>query len=77
MKTIQISIDDDLLAQVDNAVLMMGGSRTQFIRDTLTLAVKRFALRQMEAQHAQGYVDHPVLSGEFDVREAEQVWGEA
>lgn len=74
MKTIQISIDEDLLAQVNDAVALMGGSRSRFIRDALTLAVKRYALKEMEVRHAQGYADHPVLPGEFDAWEAEQVW---
>ncbi len=75
MKTIQITIDEDLLAQVDDAVALGGGNRSQFIRDALTSALERMAIQKMEARHAQGYGDQPVLHGEFDLWEAEQAWG--
>jgi hypothetical protein len=32
--------------------------------------------RKMEQQHAQGYAQHPVEKGEFDIWENEQSWGE-
>jgi len=76
MKTVQITIDNDLLEDVDAAVEELGASRSAFIRSALKLALQRHALAKQEARHAAGYAAHPVQSGEFDGWESEQVWGD-
>ena len=75
MKTIQITIDEALLADVDQVVQARGASRSAFIREALRLALQRWRIQQLEAQHAAGYRQHPVANGEFDGWEQEQVWG--
>lgn len=77
MKTIQMTIDDDLLSQVDAAVDELGTSRSAFIREALSAALRMVKLRQMERKHAAGYARFPVQPGEFDVWADEQVWGDA
>lgn len=77
VKTIQMTIDENLLAQVDDVVAEKGGNRSGFIRDALRLALRQLTVQQLEERHAQGYAEHPVIPGEFDVWEAEQLWGDA
>jgi CopG family transcriptional regulator / antitoxin EndoAI len=76
VKTIQMTIDEPLLADVDRATQALNTSRSAFIREALQLAVRRHMIAKMEQQHADGYARHPVEPGEFDVWEAEQEWGE-
>jgi metal-responsive CopG/Arc/MetJ family transcriptional regulator len=76
MKTVQMTIDQDLLEEVDRAIEKLNTSRSAFIREALQLALRQYKIRIMEEQHAKGYARHPVEAGEFDVWEAEQAWGE-
>jgi metal-responsive CopG/Arc/MetJ family transcriptional regulator len=76
MKTIQMTIDDDLLTEVDQVTHSLQTTRSAFIRSALQLALRHYALLQKERQHAQGYAQHPIVPGEFDVWTAEQSWGD-
>ena len=76
MKTIQMTIDEELLAEVDSAVRDLGTSRSAFLRKALQRALKQRQIAEMERQHVAGYERQPVEPGEFDVWEAEQVWEE-
>ncbi|MCO5193526.1 MAG: CopG family transcriptional regulator [Anaerolineae bacterium] len=77
MKTIQMTIDDELLVAVDDAVATIETTRSAFIRDALRAALLRFEIQQLERQHAAGYAHKPVEAGEFDIWEAEQAWSES
>lgn len=76
MKTIQMTIDDELLIQVDQATHTLQTTRSAFIRSALHLALQQYAIQQLEQQHAEGYARLPVRSGEFDLWESEQSWSE-
>ena len=76
MKTIQMTIDEPLLSEVDQLTRNLNMTRSAFIREALELALKRHAVAEMEARHAEGYARHPVQPGEFDVWEDEQAWGD-
>ena len=76
MKTIQMTIDDDLLIAVDGAVATIETTRSAFIREALRQALQRFEIQEMERQHAAGYARQPVEAGEFDAWETEHAWGE-
>lgn len=76
MKTIQMTIDDDLLAEVDQLTSTLQTTRSAFIRSALQLALRQHALLEKEQQHARGYAQHPPTSDEFDAWDAEQSWGE-
>lgn len=73
-RTVQITIDDELLQVVDETVSEMNTNRSAFIREALQLALKRIQILRMEKQHAAGYARYPVTPGEFDGWETEQVW---
>lgn len=75
MKTIQMTIDEPLLAEVDRLIQTLQTTRSAFIREALELALQRHAIAELERKHAEGYRQHPVKPGEFDVWEEEQVWG--
>jgi metal-responsive CopG/Arc/MetJ family transcriptional regulator len=77
VKTIQMTIDEPLLEEVDRTIRDLEMTRSAFIRQALQLALRRHRIAEMERRHAEGYARHPVQPGEFDVWEAEQVWGEA
>ena len=75
MKTIQMTIDEPLLTEVDQLIQALNTTRSAFIREALELALKRYAIAELERKHAEGYARYPVEAGEFDVWEAEQAWG--
>lgn len=75
MKTIQMTIDDDLLEKVDRATEQLQINRSAFIRAALQRALHHHQIEQLEQQHAAGYARVPITSGEFDLWEAEQQWG--
>ncbi len=77
MKTVQMTIDETLLSEVDQVIESMNTTRSAFIREALQLALKQYKIRQLEEKQAQGYAKHPVEPGEFDIWENEQAWGEA
>jgi metal-responsive CopG/Arc/MetJ family transcriptional regulator len=76
MKTIQMTIDEPLLEEVDEVIQDLKTTRSAFIRSALHLALRQHAIAKLERQHAQGYAEHPVKTSEFDVWEAEQAWGD-
>lgn len=74
MKTIQMTIDEPLLQNVDRVAEELQTSRSAFIREALEAALRRHRVLQLEQQHKQGYANHPVELGEFDVWLDEQSW---
>jgi len=74
MKTIQITIDDQLLLEVDREIQRQGIARSLFIRKALEYTLRRLAIEELERKQAEGYMRYPVTSGEFDVWESEQAW---
>lgn len=74
MKTIQMTIDEPLLTEVDRVSDEMSTSRSAFIREALEVALRRHAIQKLEEQHANGYARYPVEPGEFDIWFDEQSW---
>ncbi len=77
MKTVQMTIDEELLKAVDTTVRDLGTSRSAFLRDALQQALKQLQIAAMERQHIAGYERYPVEPGEFDVWQNEQIWEKA
>jgi metal-responsive CopG/Arc/MetJ family transcriptional regulator len=75
MKTIQITIDEELLLQVDQATRLQKVARSQFIRKALEDALRQLAVADLERKQEAGYQRSPVAPGEFDIWESEQAWG--
>ena len=76
MKTIQMTIDEELLQEVDTAVDNLGTSRSAFMREALQQALRQMRIANLERQHVAGYEQYPVKPGEFDIWQEEQVWEE-
>jgi len=76
MKTIQMTLDDELVATVDRVVRELKTTRSAFTRKALRNAVKQVNVNQLEKKHKKGYVQHPADKTEFSVWESEQEWGD-
>ncbi|PRR72487.1 ribbon-helix-helix domain-containing protein [Neomoorella humiferrea] len=74
MRTIQITIDEPMLIEVDRVTQQLGITRSAFIRHALQLALKQQKISLLERKHREGYAQKPVEAGEFDIWEAEQEW---
>ena len=76
MTTIQMTLDEKLLKEVDGTVRRLRTTRSALIRDSIRHYLKTLHVRNLEAQDRPAYRRKPVKPGEFDVWESEQVWGE-
>jgi len=76
MKTVQRTLDKDLITAVDRAAKRMGTTRSGFTRHALRSALKNLHMRELERKHREGYKRKPVKKGEFDIWHAEQAWGD-
>jgi len=76
MRTIQMTLDDDLVTAVDRVSKELRTSRSAFARKALRDALARCTLEQLERQHRQGYEQYPDAADEFSVWETEQAWGD-
>ncbi|MDY7036911.1 MAG: ribbon-helix-helix protein, CopG family [Thermodesulfobacteriota bacterium] len=76
MRTVQMTLDDDLVKTVDRVSKQLHTSRSAFTRKALREALARYNLEQLERKHRQGYERHPVAVDEFSVWETEQAWGD-
>ena len=76
MRTIQMTLDDDLVKKVDAIAKELQTTRSAFTRDALREAVQQYNVRRLEVKHRKGYAVHPVNKEEFSVWEKEQNWGD-
>ena len=76
MRTIQMTLDDDLVQTVDRVAKKKRMTRSAFTRDALRMALKNLKVKELEERHRRGYAVKPVSKGEFDVWEKEQNWGD-
>ena len=76
MRTVQMTLDEDLVRSVDRVVKKAHTTRSAFTRDALRAALAQFKASQLELQHQRGYEIQPVNKAEFSVWEDEQAWGD-
>lgn len=76
MRTVQMTLDEDLVEAVDRVARKLGKSRSAFAREALRDALARVRVKAQEAKHREGYARKPVRRGEFSLWESEQVWPE-
>ena len=76
MKTVQMTLDDDLVTAVDRTARRLGTTRSGFTRDALRAALDRLRTRELERKHREGYARKPVRKREFSIWEREQVWAD-
>ena len=75
MKTIQMTLDEELIKSVDHVVKKLHTTRSAFTRSALRQAVSNYNIQKLEKKQQKGYQAYPVQSDEFDVWENEQTWG--
>jgi metal-responsive CopG/Arc/MetJ family transcriptional regulator len=76
MRTIQMTLDDELVATVDRVVKKLKTTRSAFARRALSDAVKQVTIKMLEDKHKKGYRRYPVDKTEFTLWESEQAWGD-
>jgi metal-responsive CopG/Arc/MetJ family transcriptional regulator len=76
MRTVQMTLDDALVQEIDQVVKRLGTTRSAFAREALRTALARVERQEMERRHREGYRRKPVQTGEFSAWEDEQVWVE-
>jgi metal-responsive CopG/Arc/MetJ family transcriptional regulator len=76
MRTIQMTLDDDLVKAVDRVSKQLHTSRSAFTRKALREALARYNIEQLERKHRKGYELQPITTDEFSVWENEQAWGD-
>lgn len=76
MKIIQITMDAELVAQVDECAQRIGATRSGFAREALRAALRRHNEKELEKRHRAGYRRIPSQPGEFAVSEDHHAWGD-
>ncbi len=76
MKTVQMTLDESLVLEVDRAAAQRGTTRSAFTREALRHALARDQEKRLEEKHRLGYLKKPVTKDEFGNWESLQAWGE-
>jgi metal-responsive CopG/Arc/MetJ family transcriptional regulator len=76
MKTVQMTLEDELVKSVDLAAKRLHTTRSAFTRSALKEALRNLKVKQLEEKHRQGYLSHPASKAEAAVWEKEQAWGD-
>ena len=76
MRTVQMTLDEDLVTAVDRAARRLGTTRSAFAREAMRAALEKLRSRDLDRRDREGYARNPVKRGEFDVWHSEQVWPE-
>jgi len=74
MKTFQMTLDEELVKEVDEEIVKLGTNRSAFTRRALRNYLNYLQNLKLEEKHRTGYKNKPVTSGEFDLWEDEQTW---
>jgi metal-responsive CopG/Arc/MetJ family transcriptional regulator len=76
MKTVQMTLDEGLVAEVDRAVRKLKTTRSAFAREALRAALQSLAARELDRRHRAGYLKKPPAKNEFALWEKEHAWGD-
>lgn len=76
MKTVQMTLDENLVKAVDSAAKKLRTTRSAFTREALRSALREVRVKELESKHREGYRRKPIKRGEFSDWEPEQVWGD-
>jgi metal-responsive CopG/Arc/MetJ family transcriptional regulator len=74
VRTVQMTLEPELVEAVDKAARRLGTTRSAFARVALRDALARLRIKSLEERHRRGYARRPPRRGEFDRWDAEQVW---
>ncbi len=76
MRTVQMTLDEDLVQTVDEVAKELHTTRSAFAREALQQALMRVKTQKLEEKHRLGYLRKPSTTQEFSVWEKEQKWGD-
>ena len=76
MKTVQMTLDENLIVSVDKIAKRLGTTRSAFTRQALKAALREVRINELEQKHREGYKRKPVKPEEFGNWEEEQAWVE-
>jgi antitoxin component of RelBE/YafQ-DinJ toxin-antitoxin module len=76
METIQLTIDESLLAEVQQATNALQMAPSDFMTVALERALQQREIIAKERQHAQAYLDQPQQPEEIEEWQDEQECGE-
>jgi metal-responsive CopG/Arc/MetJ family transcriptional regulator len=76
MMTIQLSIDEPVLTEIDLITRSLAITRADFIRQALEEALRKHQIKTWERQHREAYARHPQDPEEYEIPESDRVWEE-
>ena len=76
METIQLSIDESLLAEVQQATSALQMTPSDFMKMALERALRQRKIIELEIRDAKAYANNPQRPEEIAEWEDEQYWGE-
>ena len=76
MEIIQLTLDDSLMAKVQQATSALEMTPNDFIKVALERAIQQRDIIAKERQHAEGYAKHPQQAEEIEEWQDEQYWEE-
>ena len=74
MRTVQMTLDENLVTIVDKISEKLGTTRSAFTRIALKDAITKFQTKELEKLHREGYRRKAIKKGEFSRWESEQIW---
>ena len=74
METIELSIDESLLAEVQQATSALQMTPSDFMKVALERALQQREKIALERKDAQGYSNHPQQPEEIEEWQSEQDW---
>ena len=74
MKTIQITIDPELLHKIDNDEESMKKGRSAFLRQAVRYYLEQKRLKSISEQYRSGYRRESEINDDLTSWEDEQVW---
>ena len=76
MRTVQMTLDEELVKAIDKAAKKLKTTRSAFTRKALRQALANLRIADLEDKHRLGYETHPAGKTEFSIWESEQEWGD-
>lgn len=71
-----MTLEDDLVEEVDLVAKRLHTSRSALARQALRESLAKYNADRFERRHRRGYEKRPVGREEFSVWETEQAWGD-
>jgi metal-responsive CopG/Arc/MetJ family transcriptional regulator len=76
MKTVQMTLDETLVAAVDVAARRLKTTRSAFTRQALQVALDLLRTEDKERRHRAGYAKKPASPRDLGRWDREQAWGD-